>query len=285
MKVLVLGSNGMIGGTIFSFLSKNDNLDVIGSIKNLAKNNNFSSQLENKFVMMDALNYKNVEDEIKKNMPDIVINCIGVTKHVIQNHSKSSVKLINSDFPFHLKVLSANYNFRVIHVSTDCVFLGNQGNYIEEDKPDAIDLYGQTKARGEIVNCKNILTIRTSTIGHEFKTKYGLLEWFLQQEECLGYSNAFFSGLTTIELAKVIQDLIIPNTDLYGIYHISGRVISKFDLLKIIDDVYKTNIILKKNSEFVIDRSLNSNKFKNKTSYSPPKWRDQILEMKDYHIR
>ena len=104
------------------------------------------------------------------------------------------------------------------------------------------------------------------------------------QEECLGYNNALFSGLTTIELAKIINDLIIPNRELCGIYHISGNTISKFDLLKLINEIYTTNIVLKKNSKVVIDRSLNSNKFKKQTGYFPLKWKDQILEMKDYYI-
>ena len=277
MNILVLGSNGMIGRAIFSFINKNDKFNVTGSVKTLTNNN--------KLVVINALDLNNVEVEIKKSMPDIVINCIGITKHVIKNYSKTTVKLINSEFPFQLKKISDIYNFRVIHISTDCVFLGNKGNYVEQDKPDAIDFYGKTKAKGEIINCKNILTIRTSTIGHEFNTKHGLLEWFLMQEECLGYNNALFSGLTTIELAKIINDLIIPNRELCGIYHISGNTISKFDLLKIINEIYITNIVLKKNSKVVIDRSLNSNKFKKQTGYFPLKWKDQILEMKDYYIR
>ena len=128
---------------------------------------------------------------------------------------------------------------------------------------DALDLYDWTKALGEVIG-QNVVTLRTSTIGHEIKTKFGLLEWFLSQQECYGFKKAIFSGLPSVEFANVIRDVVIPNPLLNGLYHVSAKPISKYDLLVMINEVYQSKIKIYADENFGIDRSLNSKKFKKK---------------------
>jgi dTDP-4-dehydrorhamnose reductase len=183
-----------------------------------------------------------------------------------------------------LAKLSNKYHFRLIHISTDCIFSGLKGNYAENDTPDATDLYGKTKLLGEI-NYKNAVTIRTSVIGHEVSTTQGLLDWFLSQSGVVkGFEKAIFSGLTNIELAKIIYKTIIPNYNLKGIYHISGETISKYRLLLIIKKIYNMkNIVIISEKKKKINRSLNSNYFKNETGYKSPAWLKMIKEMHKYY--
>jgi len=168
----------------------------------------------------------------------------------------------------------------MIHISTDCVFSGKKGNYTEQDPSDAIDLYGRTKYLGEVYYPPHCITLRTSIIGRELKTRLGLIEWFLSQEgQIQGYKNAIYSGVTTHELARVIQNYVIPNEDLTGLYHVSSDPISKYDLLQIAKQAYGKSISIQPNTDFRIDRSLNSTKFREQANYSPPTWQEMIREM------
>ncbi|MDB2701268.1 sugar nucleotide-binding protein, partial [Alphaproteobacteria bacterium] len=182
-------------------------------------------------------------------------------------------------FPHNLNEVCDLYNVRLIHISTDCIFSGKKGQYENYDNSDSDDLYGKSKALGEIDNTK-ALTIRTSTIGHELSTSHGLLEWFLSQtKECRGYKNAIFSGLTNIELSRVIINYIIPDKTITGIYNIGGKAIDKFSLLAILNKYYKKNVKIKPDYNFIINRSLNSSIFYKKTGYNPPDWEKQVEEM------
>jgi dTDP-4-dehydrorhamnose reductase len=150
---------------------------------------------------------------------------------------------------------------------------------VEDDLPDASDLYGRSKALGEVID-GNAITLRTSTIGHEFYSNYGLLEWFLSQnKECQGFSKAIFSGLPSIVFAEVIKDFVLPNPDLQGLYHVSADPINKYDLLGLIAKIYGKKIEIKRDHEFIIDRSLNYQKFKAETGYTPASWPNLIETM------
>jgi len=162
-------------------------------------------------------------------------------------------------------------------------FSGKQGRYTEDDLPDADDIYGRTKALGEI-NYPNAITLRTSTIGHELQSRYGLLDWFIsQQGSCKGFKRAIFSGLPTVEFARVIRDIVIPRPDLHGIYHVAGPAIAKYDLLKLIAEVYKKTIDIIPDNDFSIDRSLDADRFLAATGYQPPDWPDLIKLMYAYN--
>lgn len=187
---------------------------------------------------------------------------------------------INSYFPHYLNSLCSEYKARLIHISSDCVFSGNEGGYSETDIPNSEDLYGRTKALGEVsTGCA--ITLRTSTIGHELHSTLGLLEWFLSQKNsCYGFKKAYFSGVPTVELAKIIERYVIPSTHLEGLYNVGAKRISKFELLTLIAQEYGKKIEIIPNDTFKIDRSLNSDRFYGATGYKPPPWSQLISKMR-----
>ena len=167
----------------------------------------------------------------------------------------------------------------MFHISTDCVFSGNKGNYTEADIPDAQDIYGRTKLLGEISR-SNCLTIRTSVIGRDSTSTKGLLEWFLKREgKVTGYKNAIYSGFTTQALAQIIGDLIAHYPDLEGLYQIASEPISKYDLLtKIRDAMHLAHEIIAFDTP-VCDRSLDATAFVERTNYLIPTWDEMIAEL------
>lgn len=178
--------------------------------------------------------------------PDFVINCIGLVKQHAGASDPLSIIPINSIFPHRLARLCKLSGARLIHISTDCVFSGSKGNYHEQDYPDANDLYGRSKLLGE-VDYQNAITLRTSIIGHELIGAKSLINWFLaQSKEVDGYVNARFSGMPTVELAKVVRDFVFPHPELHGLYHVSAEPICKHDLLKLVAQVYGVEVTLKK---------------------------------------
>lgn len=274
MNILILGATGLIGSSLYAHLSLRHN--VFGTYLNKKKIKKIKYLKDNIFYF-DALNKKKLASLIDKTNPKIVINCIGVTKH-IKGFSKKKILAINSKFPHHAKEITNYKSAKFIQISTDCVFNGKKGNYKENSKPNAIDFYGISKASGEINDEKN-LTIRTSTIGHELLTSYGLLEWFLKQNlSCYGYSKAIFNGFPTSYFAKILEKII--SKKITGILHVSGIKIDKYTLLKKIKKIYNKNIVIKKNTIIKIDRSLNNKLLK---SYFPEKksWDNLIKDMKN----
>jgi dTDP-4-dehydrorhamnose reductase len=277
MRVLILGASGMIGSAIYKRLLAESSLEVYGGIRDLNSKNLFSHDLKKKLVHVGNLVKENSAqltlDEVK---PEVVINCAGLTKHKNEAIFQDVIMPINAYMPHRFASVCNDRGIRFIHISSDCVFSGLKGGYTENDLPDASDLYGKSKAFGE-VKSGNTVTLRTSTIGHELSTKNGLLEWFLSQDiECTGFLKAIFSGLPSTVFAEVIKDFVLPNQHLQGLYHVSADPINKYDLLKLISKIYKKNIKINTNLEFTIDRSLNNEKFKAATGYIPDAWPDLI---------
>ena len=230
-----------------------------------------------------------VEDDIvtqtlARNRPQIVINCAGLTKHLPAGNNPASAIAINALLPHRLAEACDRVGARLIHISTDCVFSGQRGNYAETDVADADDVYGRSQRLGEVEQAGHV-TLRTSTIGHENHTKFGLLEWFLSQETCKGYTRAVFSGLPSVVFARIIRDIIIPDQTLTGLYHVSAAPIAKFDLLQLIAEVYNHRVELAIDRDFVIDRSLNSAKFTKATGYQAPAWPELIQLMHEHAVR
>jgi len=165
------------------------------------------------------------------------------------------------------------------------VFSGKQGKYLENDLSDAGDLYGKTKYLGEVTQ-SHCITLRTSIIGHEIDSKFGLVEWFLSQKGSVdGFKNAIYSGFPTVEIARIVGQFVIPRPELTGLYHVSSDAISKFELLKLIADIYKIKIGVNPSHQFHCDRSLDSSRFKNATGYQPPTWPELIRMMHDDFIK
>ena len=217
---------------------------------------------------------------LKELKPDYIINCIGVVKQssFAKNHLESIA--INSLLPHQLEEIGNRNNSKLIHISTDCVFDGDKGNYSEVDLSNATDLYGKSKYLGE-VDYGSGLTIRTSIIGHEITSDtHGLVEWFLaQNEDVRGFTKAIFSGLTTLELTNVILDVIIPANLSPGLYQVGSEPINKFELLNLVAKVYQRKIEIIPFDDFQIDRSLNSRTFDSLTGYKCPVWKQLIEEM------
>ena len=274
-SVLIFGVSGMLGHQLYNYL-KLKKYKVYGCIKN----KDLKKKFENLYYV-NVKNFKYVKKIVSKTNPDYVINCSGIVKKNIK--SINDLYEVNALFPIKLDLLSQKKKFKLIHISTDCVFSGNKGNYSENDLPDAKDDYGLSKLLGEVYS-KNSLTIRTSIIGREIKgNRRGLLEWFLAQKsnKVFGYTKAFFSGVTTLELSKIIYMLLKSNnsSNFNRLLHIAGPKISKYKLLELFRYNYKKNISIYKLNKLKIDRSLNSNKFMKLTNYKKKTWSKMIAEL------
>jgi dTDP-4-dehydrorhamnose reductase len=281
-KILILGASGMIGNTLLRYLSSKKKITVFGTVKSIYSIKAMKYYDNFNLIFNVDVEKKKLTNTLDNLKPDIVINCIGLIKHLVRINSPSRFIYLNSFFPHYLVNLSSKYNFRLIHISSDCVFSGLKGNYNESDLPDATDLYGRSKLMGE-VNYSNSITLRTSVIGHELNSSKQLLEWFLSQaQNVIGYQKAIYSGITTLELARVIYKYIIPNKHLKGLYNISSNPISKYDLLLLINKIYSKKINIASDHKFCIDRSLNSYRFKKETGFKTKSWEYMIQEMYDY---
>ena len=209
--------------------------------------------------------------------PQAVVNCIGLIKQLKPNR-RDQVAL-NALFPHQLLELCQACGARLVHFSTDCVFSGLQGSYTEESAADPIDDYGMTKLLGEIES--GGLTLRTSIIGRELSGGLGLVEWFYTQRGLAtkGFREAIYSGLTTLEMSRVIADVLENHTALDGVWHVSSEPINKFDLLNQVNTVAGLGAVIQPDDGFVCDRSLDSRRFQERTGYRAPSWEAMIEEM------
>lgn len=283
MKILILGASGMIGNAMMRVLSENKNWDVFGTIRSEYAKRFFSTKIAERLISgIDVENYDVLVRVLAEMRADVVINCVGLTKHLPGSENPLKALPINALLSHRLAGLCDLAEARLVHISTDCVFSGENGKYVEDDPADAKDIYGKSKYLGE-VSYPHAITLRTSTIGPELQTTHGLLDWFLsQQERCKGFKRAIFSGLPTMVFAQLIRDIVIPRPDLFGLYHVAGPVIAKFDLLQIIAEVYGKKIDIVPDEQLVIDRSLNADRFRAATGYVAPEWAELIKQMHAY---
>ncbi|MBN1450059.1 MAG: SDR family oxidoreductase [Anaerolineales bacterium] len=280
MNILILGGSGMVGHHLWMELSRTH--DAWGTIRSVASALPDIPNILREHIIsgVDATHLESIIEAFTIAQPDLVINCIGL----IKQHEKATDPLtaidLNARFPHQLALLCQATGSRLIHISTDCVFSGKEGIYIEDDPSDAEDIYGKTKLLGEVIAQSHCLTIRTSFIGRELTTRYGLVEWFLSQnQKVTGYQKAIFSGFTTQAFAKMLRDHVLPRPDLHGLYHISVEPISKYDLLHLFNAAYNKNLEIVPNVDIVIDRSLDSTRFRQATGFKPPAWQDMIEAM------
>jgi len=280
-KILILGVTGMLGHTLFFYLKNNNDYIVYGTARNLTPLYSFFKSRYSDYLIdhVDADNFDSIKTVIERIHPDFVINCIGIIKQLPVSKDPLVSIYINSLLPHKIAEVCKTAGSILVHFSTDCVFDGRRGSYIESDLPTAEDLYGKTKYLGEVYY-SNCITLRTSIIGHELKGKLGLVEWFLSQKEIVqGYVNAIFSGFPTIEIARILDEYVFKNENLQGLYHVSSKPISKFDLLKIIAEQYGKKIKLLPFYDVYVNRSLDSTRFKDATGYTPPTWSELIKNM------
>ena len=276
--IFILGVSGMLGNSLLRYFKKINKYKVIGSIRGSKTPEKLNSCDEFIIKKLDVSDERLLKKTIYKYQPKIVINCIGLVKQVDSSTDPIQAIQINSLLPHRLLSICESINSKLVHISTDCVFSGVEGNYKEGDTANATDVYGLSKRLGEI-DAPN-LTLRTSVIGREIKDHVGLLDWFLSQEkDVLGYSGAIFSGLPAPEIAAVLRDFVIPNKSLAGLYHLAANPISKYELLKLIANEYGLTTHVVKDSTFKIDRSLNAEKFNSETGYTPPTWQALVRQM------
>jgi dTDP-4-dehydrorhamnose reductase len=282
-KVLVLGASGMLGNAMLRVFAKSAGSDVLGTVRNAAALKYLPTDIVERVVCgVDVENTDSLTGLFAKAKPDIVINCVGLVKQLAEADDPLATIPINALLPHRLARLCAVAGARLIHMSTDCVFAGTKGMYAETDNPDAADLYGRSKLMGE-VDYSNAITLRTSIIGHELNGARSLVGWFLAQEGSVkGFKRAIFSGLPTVEMARLVRDYVIPHPELHGLYHVSAEPINKFDLLKLVAQAYGKSIEIVPDEQFVIDRSLNSNRFRLATGYKPEPWPVLVNLMHDF---
>jgi dTDP-4-dehydrorhamnose reductase len=263
MKILIFGSNGMLGTYLKNFLSKK--YEVVAITR---ENIDLSKSTEKEILEFLS---KNVSGD------DLIINSSGVIKQ--RDYIINDMISVNSIFPNILANFKKNKNCKIIHITTDCVFSGNKGYYTETDAHDCFDEYGRTKSLGEN---KDLTIIRTSIIGEEKQNKKSLLEWVISNKGKTidGYDNHLWNGVTCLELTKLIDEIIKSNTYWIGVKHFfSPDTVSKFELVSLINEIYSLDLTINK-------KSTEKHCYRNLKSQYPiavtKKISDQILELKEY---
>ena len=283
MRILILGGSGMLGHRLWVELSKVHQAWI--TVRTSARVIPDLPGVDRSHIREDveATNFDEVIRAMASIQPDVVINCIGLIKQLPLSKDPLTSLEINALFPHRISLISRASKIRMIHFSTDCVFSGKKKSpYTESDQSDAEDLYGRSKFLGEVSYGSHTLTLRTSIIGRELHKGYGLVEWFLGQQQVVrGYQEALFSGFTTGAIAKILLDHVLPHPELSGVYHLSSYPISKHDLLRLINDVYGRQIEIIPDTTIVCNRVLDSTRFRKATGFIPSTWPEMIRAMKN----
>ena len=283
MRILVLGASGMLGNAMLRVLAQEPGWEVHGSLRNASAVQYFETSLAARLASgVDVDNADSLTQLFARLRPDVVINCIGLVKQIAAVNDPILALSINSILPHRLARLCDLASARLIHVSTDCVFSGGKGGYVESDPPDALDLYGRSKLLGEVAY-PHAITLRTSIIGRELNGSHGLIGWFLAQQGAVsGYTRAVFSGLPTCELARVVRDFVLPQPELHGVYHVVAEPISKYALLQLVNGAYGKHLEITPDASVQIDRSLNGGRFRAATGYVAPSWPELVEQMRAF---
>jgi dTDP-4-dehydrorhamnose reductase len=281
---MVLGVSGMLGNAAYRVLSANPELSVYGTARSEGSRKFFSEALAEKIILgVDVESQDSLIKAFGTIRPDVVINCVGLVKQLADANDPLQAVPINTLLPHRLAALCKATGARLVHISTDCVFSGEKGGYRESDFPDAYDLYGRSKLLGE-VDYPHAITLRTSIIGRELSGHRSLVGWFLAQQGTVqGFTGAIFSGLPTMELARVINEYVLPRPDLHGLYHVATQPINKYDLLKLVAKTYGKDTEIVPSDRLTIDRSLNADRFREATGYVAPEWSVLVQNMHDFN--
>lgn len=271
MKILILGGKGMAGHVMVSYFMKNPQYEVFYTSRDVKDKNS---------INLDVTDFKRVEEILHDIKPDIIINCVGV----LNEHASKNPLLafqVNSLLPHQLVKLLDRQQGKLIHISTDCVFSGLKGDYIEKDIPDGSSVYAQSKQLGEIINDKH-LTIRTSIIGPELKEDgIGLFLWFMKQlGNIKGYEKVFWNGVTTLELAKATEEMIKHN--ITGLYQLGSETkLSKYELLTLIQQIFEKNDVrIIPDQAIALDRTIKSTR--SDFQYRIRPYKELLRELKDW---
>ena len=276
-KILVIGVKGMAGHMLYNYFTESKLYDVYG----LARNIESGSQLFN----IDVSDTAQLQSLFATHQFDYVVNCIGILNNDAEDFPSKAI-WFNSYFTHYLEEITKDTKTKIIHISTDCVFSGKEGGYTENDIKNGIGFYAQSKALGELTNAKDV-TIRTSIIGPELNQNgIGLFHWFMSQSDeakLSGYTNAFWSGLTTLELAKIVLEIIEQNINgLIQVAHSSK--IDKYNLISLFNSIYKNSIIaIEPNGNYHVDKSLVS--IRTDFDYQVPDYQKMLESQKDWILQ
>ena len=276
--VLVLGGSGMFGHELWRTCV--ERFDAYATVRSDEPSGLVPEALDPDRIVpgVRAEEPRTIAGALDETRPDAVVNCIGIVKQAVED-PEPTIR-VNALFPHQLAAACRERDARLIHVSTDCVFSGKAGGYVESDLPDPVDTYGRSKLLGEPA-IPGALTIRTSMIGRELATRHGLLEWFLAQSggSVRGFERAVFSGPTTPVLSRAIADIVERHEALDGVCHVSAEPIAKHDLLLQLRDAFELDVEVEPDDSIVIDRSLDSSRFRGATGWEPPSWPEMVAEL------
>jgi len=280
MRLLILGGTGMLGHKLWQEAA--NPLDAWATIRAGELGGPAAAVLDPARVVtgVSADDLDSVARALEVSGADAVVNCIGIVKQSSAAADPVPSISVNSLFPHQVAALCRERGVRFVHISTDCVFAGTRGGYTEDDFPDARDLYGRSKLLGEVAG-PGALTVRTSIIGRELGSSFGLVEWFLGEAggTVRGFEKAIFSGFTTQALAAILIEILTDHPELEGLWQVSAEPIDKLRLLRLVRDAYGVEIEIEPDTEMAVDRSLDSSRFRAATGWSPPGWEQMITAM------
>jgi dTDP-4-dehydrorhamnose reductase len=280
VRILILGGGGMLGHQLLLHLQPRHEVRVTlrQNLGAYALFNMFSSDIV--YDNIDIRSLERIVEVMADFRPEVLINAVGIVKQRPDAKECIPSLEINALLPHRLAILCRGIGTRLIHLSTDCIFSGKKGNYLESDPSDADDLYGKTKYLGE-VHETNSLTLRTSIIGKELSRHTSLLDWFLGQTGPVkGFTNAIYTGFTTLEMSRIIEKILLEYPEASGVYQVSSDPISKYELLLLIREKLGHDIEIIPDDVFHCDRSLDSTRFRSDFKYSPPTWPAMIEELR-----
>jgi len=279
MKILIIGGDGMLGHQLLRQWDARHEVYVTLHKGPPAFSASGLFRPERTIPNVEVCSIESVLSCAENLKPDVIVNAAGLVKQRLTVKDTLPNLEINALFPHRLATVAQTVGARVVHFSTDCVFSGRKGRYTEEDIPDPEDLYGRTKLLGEL-HYSNCITLRTSIVGRELFRKTGLLEWFLAQRGSVrGFRQAIYTGFTTIELARIVEQILIHHSNASGIWHVSSDSISKHGLLGLFRKHFNLDTKIVPDDTFVCDRSLVSNRFRSAFGYAPPAWDDMVAEL------
>jgi dTDP-4-dehydrorhamnose reductase len=280
LRILVLGGNGMLGHAMVRDLAPRHHVvaTVRGRLEEYASSGLFHP--ENTVASVDAADRARLAAVLREQVPEAVVNCVGVIKQRPEARAAVPTIEINGLLPHRLNELCHEIGARLVHLSTDCVFSGRRGGYREDDLPDPPDLYGRSKLVGEVSEPPGI-TLRTSIIGLELQRGSALVEWFLAQRGTVrGFRRAIFSGFTTREMVRIVERVLVEGVVTSGVWHVAAAPISKHDLLvELAKRIPRTDVEIVADDAFVCDRSLDGSAFERATGYRPPSWDEMLGEL------
>jgi dTDP-4-dehydrorhamnose reductase len=273
-RILVLGATGMLGHRVIRELATRHEV--------IAHGRREPEPVDGVRVVIGDLRSDSLDPLLDELRPDVIVNGAGAIKQRLDEWSRRDVLLVNTLLPHALAAWCQANDRRLIHVSTDCVFRGDRSGppYRETDPPDVMDLYGYSKAAGEVAHLPTALTLRTSIIGREIGTRFGLLEWFLSQPRdasVSGFDNHWWSGVTTVELARLIGRIVDEHASLSGLHQVAGEPISKYELLRMANRLFGAGVSIRRvTTDAPIYRVLDGSRLRDAIGYTPTRLETQL---------